>query len=104
MRRLSVLNEIRLGENPVRAAAPGLVFVALGVPKQKIWVRNNAAKLGIQARSALAPGIDFIAGKQHRAPWPFAAGVRMALAGTLRASPAWHRPRDRVVLAPHLSS
>jgi hypothetical protein len=35
-------------------------------------------------------------------PWPFAAGVRMALAGTLRASPAWHTLRDNVVWLPIL--
>lgn len=54
-------------ENAIRAAAPDIVFAALGVPKQEIWARDNAEKLNIQV-ICVGATIDFIAGKQHRAP------------------------------------
>jgi exopolysaccharide biosynthesis WecB/TagA/CpsF family protein len=60
-------NECLLAENAIRAAAPEIGFVALGKPKQEIWARDNAGKLGIQA-ICIGGSPDFIAGKQWRAP------------------------------------
>jgi N-acetylglucosaminyldiphosphoundecaprenol N-acetyl-beta-D-mannosaminyltransferase len=60
-------SECQLAEDAINGAAPDIVFVALGVPKQEIWARKNAAKLKIQV-ICVGASIDFLAGKQRRAP------------------------------------
>jgi N-acetylglucosaminyldiphosphoundecaprenol N-acetyl-beta-D-mannosaminyltransferase len=60
-------NEYQFAENAIKAAAPDIVFIALAVPKQEIWTHDNAAKLSAQL-IPVGAAIDFIAGKQWRAP------------------------------------
>jgi N-acetylglucosaminyldiphosphoundecaprenol N-acetyl-beta-D-mannosaminyltransferase len=60
-------SERQFAEDAIKAAAPDIVFVALGLPKQEIWARDNAAKLNAQV-ICVGAAIDFIAGKQRRAP------------------------------------
>jgi N-acetylglucosaminyldiphosphoundecaprenol N-acetyl-beta-D-mannosaminyltransferase len=52
----------------VAAAAPDVVLVGLGAPKQELWVHAYADRL--QAKVALCIGatIDFLAGEKRRAP------------------------------------
>ena len=54
----------------IKAAAPDLLFVALGAPRQEIWAHNNVAGLGSQV-ICVGAALDFIAGTQRRAPLPF---------------------------------
>jgi exopolysaccharide biosynthesis WecB/TagA/CpsF family protein len=56
-----------LAESAIRTAAPDIVFVALGVPKQEIWAQKHATKLDIQA-ICVGAALDFAAGTQRRAP------------------------------------
>ena len=60
----------------LRRARPDVVLVALGAPKQEIWIHRNLDRL----RPALAVGVgaslDFIAGRLRRAPpWMSRAGL-----------------------------
>ncbi len=52
----------------INAAAPHLLIVCLGAPRQEIWLQQHAPQ--IQAPVAIAAGatIDFLAGVQKRAP------------------------------------
>lgn len=52
----------------INRAEPQLLIVALGAPRQEIWLHQYASQL--QARVAIAAGatIDFLAGAQTRAP------------------------------------
>jgi exopolysaccharide biosynthesis WecB/TagA/CpsF family protein len=59
--------ESELARSIIRAAAPDIVFVALGVPKQEIWAQKYAIELEIQA-ICVGAGLDFVAGVQRRAP------------------------------------
>ena len=54
----------------IKAAAPDLLFVALGAPRQEIWAHNNVAELGCQI-VCVGAALDFVAGTQRRAPLPF---------------------------------
>ena len=59
-------------------AAPNVVWVALGAPKQELWMRRTAG-----GRSSLAIGVgaafDFHAGTRERAPsWMQGAGMEWA--------------------------
>ena len=55
------------------ATQPQFVLVALGVPKQELWIRENLPKL----RGAVAVGVggsfDVWSGQKKRAPWLFRA-------------------------------
>jgi N-acetylglucosaminyldiphosphoundecaprenol N-acetyl-beta-D-mannosaminyltransferase len=59
--------ELELATSIIETAAPDIVFVALGVPKQEIWAQQHAAKLNIQA-VCVGASLDFVAGVQRRAP------------------------------------
>jgi N-acetylglucosaminyldiphosphoundecaprenol N-acetyl-beta-D-mannosaminyltransferase len=68
-------DERELAETVIRGAAPEILLVALSVPKQEIWARQNAAKLNVQA-FCVGASLDFVAGTQRRAPLAFRrAGV-----------------------------
>ena len=57
-------------------AAPDILIVGLGAPKQELWVHQNRAR--IQAAAALCVGatIDFLAGEKPRAPmWMRRSGL-----------------------------
>jgi N-acetylglucosaminyldiphosphoundecaprenol N-acetyl-beta-D-mannosaminyltransferase len=60
-------HERELVANIIQAAAADIVFVALGVPKQEIWAQVHATKLNIQV-ICIGAGLDFLAGRQRRAP------------------------------------
>lgn len=60
----------------VAAAAPDVVLLGFGAPKQELWVHAHADRL--QAKVALCIGatIDFLAGEKRRAPrWMRRCGV-----------------------------
>jgi N-acetylglucosaminyldiphosphoundecaprenol N-acetyl-beta-D-mannosaminyltransferase len=52
----------------IAAAAPQLLLIGLGAPKQELWVQRHVAQL--QAHVALCVGatIDFLAGEKTRSP------------------------------------
>lgn len=52
----------------VRSAAPHLVLVALGAPKQEKWIHRNAARLGPAVALGIGASLDFLAGNARRAP------------------------------------
>lgn len=60
----------------VAAAAPDLLVIGLGAPKQELWVQRHADRL--QAKVAICAGatIDFLAGEKQRSPrWMQRAGL-----------------------------
>ncbi len=63
----------------VRAAAPDLLFVALGTPKGEVWAWRNQADLNVPVTVCVGAAFDFIAGVQKRAPrWVQEAGFEWA--------------------------
>ena len=52
----------------INAAAPDILFVALGNPKQELWMSRNAARLRVGAMIGIGGTFNFIAGKVKRAP------------------------------------
>ena len=52
----------------IRNAAPDLVFVALGAPKQEIWSYLRAEQLKPAVLIGVGASLDFVAGIQKRAP------------------------------------
>ena len=52
----------------VRAAAPQLLFVAYGAPRQDLWIRRNLARLDVPVCMGVGGAFDFVAGVVPRAP------------------------------------
>lgn len=52
----------------VRAAAPAIVFVCIGMPKQERWALHNAARLPGGLMLCAGAAMEFAAGLQKRAP------------------------------------
>jgi N-acetylglucosaminyldiphosphoundecaprenol N-acetyl-beta-D-mannosaminyltransferase len=60
----------------IRAAKADLVLVALGAPKQELWIAETAHELRPAVQLGIGAAIDFIAGSARRAPaWMSAAGL-----------------------------
>ena len=52
----------------IRAAAPDLLLVCLGAPKQEIWMHENAEKLNVGLMIGAGGSLDVFAGAVERAP------------------------------------
>ncbi len=52
----------------INAAKPDLLFVALGNPKQELWMGRNAARLDVPVMIGVGGTFNFIAGRVKRAP------------------------------------
>jgi len=60
-------------------ARPDLVFVALGAPKQELWMHKHKAALAPAVTLGIGASLDFIAGVVKRAPpWMSNAGLEWA--------------------------
>ena len=73
---------VKLDENQpeiierINAAKPDILFVALGNPKQELWMGRNKAKLDVGAMIGIGGTFNFIAGKVKRAPkWVQKSGL-----------------------------
>lgn len=61
---------------PIRAALPDLVLVALGAPKQEIWIDCVRGALRPAVLIGVGASLDFVAGSMPRAPgWMSRAGL-----------------------------
>ena len=63
----------------VRAAAPDIVFVALGAPKQELWIARSLDAIRPAVAIGCGASLDFISGQLSRAPsWVSSAGFEWA--------------------------
>ena len=73
---------VKLGEEQpeiverINAAKPDILFVALGNPKQELWMGRNKEKLDVGAMIGIGGTFNFIAGRVKRAPkWMQKSGL-----------------------------
>ena len=60
----------------LRAAAPNLVLVAFGAPKQELWIDRFADRIRPAVAIGVGGSLDFVAGDVRRAPaWMSRAGL-----------------------------
>ena len=63
----------------IRDARPGFLFVALGAPRQDLWIREHRALLGVPVSMGVGCVFDLLAGSVERAPhWMQKAGLEWA--------------------------
>ncbi len=61
------------------AASPDLILVALGAPKQELWIHRFLPALGPAVALGVGASLDFVAGTARRAPsWVSRAGLEWA--------------------------
>lgn len=76
----------------VRAAAPDICFVALGSPKQELWMAANCAAAGACIYMGVGATFDFISGRVRRAPrWMQAAGLEWLWRVAMEPRRLWRR-------------
>ena len=73
---------VKLGEEQpeiverINAAKPDVLFVALGNPKQELWMGRNKEKLDVGAMIGIGGTFNFLAGRVKRAPkWMQKSGL-----------------------------
>lgn len=52
----------------IKNLKPHFLFVALGVPRQEFWIRDNKEKLGVPIMMGVGGSFDVISGTKKRAP------------------------------------
>lgn len=68
--------ENEMAREAVRAAAPSILFVGLGAPKQEYWIRDNHQALGVPVSIGIGVTLEFVAGMVKRAPkWMRSSGL-----------------------------
>ena len=76
----------------VRAAEPDLVMVAMGNPKQEMWLHRHLAMTGAKVGMGVGAFFDFTAGRQRRAPaWMNKWGLEWAHRLFLEPKRMWRR-------------
>lgn len=60
----------------IEQAAPDLLLVGLGAPKQELWIHRHRARIRAKAALGIGAVIDFLAGERQRAPiWMQRCGI-----------------------------
>jgi N-acetylglucosaminyldiphosphoundecaprenol N-acetyl-beta-D-mannosaminyltransferase len=88
---LSLRDNARL-VHTIRAAQPDFLFVALGAPRQDLWIRDNLDQLGIPVAMGVGCVFDVLAGVAVRAPrWMQATGLEWAYRLGREPARLWRR-------------
>lgn len=76
----------------IRATKADLVFVALGAPKQEIWIDAVREKLRPAVLLAVGGSLDFVAGAMPRAPrWMSRSGLEWVFRLSREPRRLWRR-------------
>jgi len=60
----------------IRETRPGLLLVALGLPRQEKWIKQHLQELGVPVCIGVGGSLDVISGRKRRAPrWMQRAGL-----------------------------
>ena len=78
--------------NTIRLAQPDVLWVALGLPKQELWISEHRARLQVPVAIAVGAAFGFVSGRIKRAPlWMRAAGLEWLWRLGHEPRKLWHR-------------
>ncbi|MBW4670964.1 MAG: WecB/TagA/CpsF family glycosyltransferase [Cyanomargarita calcarea GSE-NOS-MK-12-04C] len=60
--------EVALINTKIKAAAPDILFVGLGAPKQEYWIHDNYQELGVPISVGIGVSFELVANMVQRAP------------------------------------
>jgi N-acetylglucosaminyldiphosphoundecaprenol N-acetyl-beta-D-mannosaminyltransferase len=73
-------------------AKPGFLFVALGAPRQDLWIRAHRERLGVPVAMGVGCVLDLLAGVASRAPtWMQSAGLEWSYRLVREPRRLWRR-------------
>ncbi|MBC8089271.1 MAG: WecB/TagA/CpsF family glycosyltransferase [Phycisphaerae bacterium] len=76
----------------VRAVRPDLILVALGCPKQELFIDRNRPGLGPVVAVGIGASLDFVVGRVSRAPqWMSRSGLEWTYRLAQEPRRLWHR-------------
>lgn len=76
----------------IRAAAPDILFVALGAPKQERWMHENCERAGVPVAIGVGGSFEFVAGMVRRAPkWVRKSGLEWVFRMVMEPRRLWKR-------------
>ena len=76
----------------IRESQPGFLFVALGAPRQDLWIRENLAQLDVPVSMGVGCVFDVVAGVVVRAPqWMQRTGLEWAYRLVQEPGRLWRR-------------
>jgi exopolysaccharide biosynthesis WecB/TagA/CpsF family protein len=76
----------------INAAKPDILFVALGNPKQELWMGRNKSKLDVGAVIGIGGTFNFLAGRVKRAPrWMQKTGLEWVYRIVQEPGRLWRR-------------
>jgi N-acetylglucosaminyldiphosphoundecaprenol N-acetyl-beta-D-mannosaminyltransferase len=76
----------------IRLAAPDFLFVALGAPRQDLWIREHLAELQVPVAMGVGCVLDLLAGNVRRAPlWMQRTGLEWAFRLVQEPGRLWKR-------------
>lgn len=89
----------------IQAQAPQILFVALGAPRQELWIKKHLAQLGNIVCIGVGGSLDVIAGQKKRAP-AWMMKINLEWLYRLLAEPArWQRqmvlPQFMILILKH---
>lgn len=83
------LNEV---SRVILKAAPDVLFVALGAPKQEYWIYEHGSRLGVPLSIGIGGSFEMISGMTQRAPrWIQALGFEWLFRLALEPRRLWRR-------------
>ncbi|MBD2099690.1 WecB/TagA/CpsF family glycosyltransferase [Leptolyngbya sp. FACHB-261] len=84
--------ELALINSKIQAAAPHILFVGLGAPKQEYWIYNNYQKLGVPISVGIGVSFELVAGMVQRAPlWMQKRGLEWLFRLIVEPKRLWQR-------------
>ncbi|MBV9601235.1 MAG: WecB/TagA/CpsF family glycosyltransferase [Chloroflexi bacterium] len=76
----------------IRLAAPDFLFVALGAPRQDLWIREHLTELRVPVAMGVGCVLDLLAGNVRRAPaWMQRGGLEWAFRLVQEPGRLWRR-------------
>lgn len=84
--------ELEKTDRAIRAAAPHLLFVGLGAPKQERWMYTSRERLGVPVSVGVGVSFEFVAGMVKRAPrWMQSSGLEWLYRVGMEPGRLWKR-------------
>jgi len=76
----------------IRRARPAFLFVALGAPRQDLWIREHLDRIGVPVSMGVGCVVDLLAGTSKRAPsWMQSAGFEWSYRLMREPGRLWRR-------------
>lgn len=85
-------NELERIQRLIQTAAPDILFVGLGAPKQEYWISNNYQQLGVPISIGIGVSFELVSGMVKRAPkWMQKFGLEWLFRLIVEPKRLWQR-------------